>query len=131
LLKSKLQRTDSGLDLNAMFYGDDVLVEFLTRLPHYLQERGRAIIGLNSLVGIADVIQRANEAVRRETHRSLRFKLLERVKVPLLFYTPSWHSAAADLINEFDRWRKVNRAAFLKIDGQLQWYYEITEVTVA
>lgn len=129
-LKSKLSGAGGGLDLDAMFHGDSVLVDFLARLPRHLERRGRAIIGLNSLVGIGDVMQRANAAVRRECSGRLRFRLLERIEIPLLLYTPSWQSAMVELIDEFDRWRRLHRSALQRTDGQLRWYYEITEVTV-
>lgn len=127
-LKSKLRNAVGGLDLNAMFYGDAILVDFLTSLPDHLSANGRAIVGFNSLVGIADVIRRANARVGQ---RRLRLKLIERIEIPLLFYTPSWQSAKTALLDEFDHWRRSHRSAFSNVDGQFKWFYEITEVTVA
>jgi release factor glutamine methyltransferase len=128
-LKSKLHHSANGLDLNAMFYGDGVLVEFLAQLPNRLASGGRAIVGLNSLVGIADVLKRGNERLEGDGQK-LKFKLLERVEIPLLFYTPSWQNATADLLEEFERWRDAHRSAFLKVGNRFTWFYEITEVVV-
>jgi release factor glutamine methyltransferase len=128
-LKSKLRHSANGLDLNAMFYGDGVLVEFLAQLPNRLASGGRAIVGLNSLVGIADVLKRGNQ--RLEGHgQKLKFKLLERVEIPLLFYTPSWQNATSDLLEEFEQWRRAHRSAFLRVGNRFTWFYEITEIVV-
>lgn len=129
-LKSKLLHSANGLDLNAMFYGDGVLVDFLAELPGRLAPGGRAIVGLNSLVGIADVLRRGNRKVQSNGQKKLKFKLLERVEIPLLLYTPSWQSASSDLLEEFEQWRHAHRSAFLKINDHFTWFYEITEVSV-
>lgn len=129
-LKAKLSRSSGGIDLNAMFYGDGVVVDFLTQLPAKLCHGGRAIIGLNSLIGIADVLRRGNEVVRDIHRKKLKYRLLERIEIPLLLYTQSWHDARADLIGEFEHWRRNHRAAFSNANGRFTWYYEITEISV-
>lgn len=55
-LNSKCGQHD--IDPQAMFYGDEVLLRFLHELPPYINQRGRALVGLNSLVGIRNVFNR-------------------------------------------------------------------------
>ena len=112
-----------------MFYGDDLLVRFLNELPHHLRQGGKAIIGMNSLVGIQDVIARHIES--RPNGPKLHFRLVERHTMPLLFYTDAWKSVEPHLKAEFFRWRENGGSAFsMDGDNRLFWSYEIVEVSV-
>ena len=128
-LHAKLENQGAGLGAGAMFNGDTVLVDFLTALPDALAEGGRAIVGFNSLVGIADVIRRSAAVAELRRQRAMRFKLLERHEIPLLFYTPLWKALEPDLVECFERWRREHRSVFNRRDDRLTWFYEITEVT--
>lgn len=114
------------LAVSAMFYGDGLLLKFLQELPFHLKESGRAIIGLNSLVGIKDVLGRY-----RNQHCDtcpLQFRLLERHTFPLLFYSEHWRKIAPRLLEEFSQWREQQRAAYsLDSQGTLYWSYELVE----
>ena len=123
-----LKRSGNGIDITpeAMFYGDEVLLRFLKDLPNKMSRTGRAIVGLNSLVGIPDVLSRYKASY--PTGPQLQFKLLERHSLPLLFYSPGWKRAEPFLREEFEEWRDQNGAAYT-IDGQgrLYWSYEVVE----
>ncbi len=116
----------SGIPPGVMFYGDKLLVRFLNELPQHLHSRGRAIIGMNSLVGIQDVF-RQHEAAYSGCS-PLRFRLIERHTFPLLFYSDVWREAEKSLLEEFSGWRESNNAAYtLDSQGRLYWSYEIVE----
>jgi release factor glutamine methyltransferase len=121
-------RNGDGIDMTpeTMFYGDEVLLRFLKDLPDKMNRTGRAIVGLNSLVGIRDVLARY-EALY-PTGAPLQFQLLERHSLPLLFYSPGWKRAEPLLREEFEEWRDSYGAAYT-IDGQgrLYWSYEVVE----
>ncbi|MEU0007977.1 methyltransferase [Streptomyces sp. NPDC006314] len=116
----------TDLDLSAMFCGEKILLDFLLELPRHLTAGGRAVIGLNSLIGIRDVLSVF-------THRSagdaaVDFRLIERHSFPLFFYTKGWQAARDILLGEFQRWREEAGAAFsVAADGTLYWSYEIVE----
>ncbi len=117
------------LDLDAMFYGDKVLLRFLDLLPEHLAANGRAIVGLNSLIGIADIIRRAR-ANRRAGHSAFVRQLLERFEFPLLFYTDQWRDAEAPLVDGFARGRREYAATYETKGDTIHWFYEITEITL-
>jgi release factor glutamine methyltransferase len=121
---------DSGLrdlSLAAMFSGEAVVLDFLERLPARLAPGGRAVIGLNSLSGIKDILSRS-QAVRRGT---LRVRLVERHNFPLFLYTGEWQAARDALLAEFWQWRDQHGAVFdAGPDGTVTWSYEIAEVTL-
>lgn len=123
-----LRGNEDGIDMapESMFYGDEVLLRFLNDLPDRMSRTGRAIVGLNSLVGIRDVLARYKGAC--PTGAPLVFRLLERHSLPLLFYTPGWKRAEPFLRDEFERWREMYGAAYT-VDGQgrLYWSYEVIE----
>jgi release factor glutamine methyltransferase len=124
----RLRRNADGVDMTpeTMFYGDEVLLNFLKDLPDRMSRTGRAIVGLNSLVGIRDVLARYKAFY--PTGAPLQFQLLERHSLPLLFYSPGWKRAEPFLREEFEQWRDAYGAAYT-IDGQgrLYWSYEIVE----
>jgi release factor glutamine methyltransferase len=130
-LASKLRQNGGLLDLRVMFYGDQVLLAFLSNLPRYLKSTGRAIVGLNSLVGIGDVIQRGAKAARSSCGVDLKFKLLEKIEFPLLLPDEAWEACQLDIINEFESWRKDHKSTFCPANGSYSWYYEIVEVSVS
>lgn len=111
---------------SAMFYGDRLLLKFLQELPFYLQESGRAIIGMNSLVGIKDVLTRYRNA--QCDGCPLQFRLLERHTFPLLFYSEHWKKIGHRLLEEFSHWQERHQAAYsLDSKGNLYWSYEVVE----
>ena len=115
-----------GPGLLSMFYGERVLLEFLKRLPNYLKKDGRAIVGMNSLVGIQDVLhtyQRLHACAPR-----VQFRLIERHTFPLLFYSEQWRRASASLLQEFSVWKDRHTAAYSQDgSGRLYWSYELVE----
>lgn len=127
-LLSELGEQAGELDLEAMFYGDRVLKRFLSELPGRLREGGRAIVGMNSLVGIADIIEETRTL--SDGAGQLHFRLLERVELPLLLYTRGWRDSSDALKREFARVREQHRAVFLDDGESLRWFYEIVEVSV-
>jgi len=123
------QLDNTNLAPAAMFHGDTVLLRFLMELPEHLHIKGRAIIGLNSLVGIQDVFDRYRAA--QDSAGPLSFKLLERHTFPLLFYSDTWHRMRVDLLQEFSRWRDQNRAAYaMDARVNLYWSYELIECRI-
>ena len=117
---------DEEIGLDAMFYGDEVLLEFLLHLPQRLHPRGRAIVGLNSMVGIREVLDRYRAVC--DGVPPLRFRLLERHSLPFLFYTPAWKRAEQVLREEFHVWRERYGAAYTTDSrGRMYWSYEVVE----
>ncbi len=117
---------NGGIDLSAMFYGDKVLLQFLSDLPNYLAKDGHAIIGLNSLVGIKDVLTQYK--IAQGDLCPLQFRLLERHTFPLLFYSKDWEGIGLHLLEEFARWQELYQSAFsLDSQGNLYWSYELIE----
>lgn len=120
---------DASMVPASMFYGDSTLLRFLLELPDQLNADGRAIIGLNSLVGIQDVLARYRDACGGAA--TLSFRLLERHTFPLLFYTDAWRQLRAGLQMEFRRWREQNGAAYTADGhGNLYWSYELIECRI-
>ncbi|ACL62908.1 methyltransferase [Methylobacterium nodulans] len=127
-LLDRLRGNEDGIGMTpeTMFYGDELLLRFLKDLPDRMNRTGRAIVGLNSLVGIRDVLARYKAFY--PTGAPLQFQLLERHSLPLLFYSPGWKRAEPFLREEFEAWRDSYGAAYT-IDGQgrLYWSYEVVE----
>lgn len=119
-----------SLALNAMFFGDEVIVRFLTDLPTQLKPGGRAIVGLNSLVGIEDVQRRAQEIQAKRGGPELTFRQLRRVELPLLYYTDEWAAVGEHLVADFERGRTEYGAHYTVVDGVIRWGYLMTEVTL-
>lgn len=120
---------DHPLELPTMFCGESVVLEFLKGLPGYLVPSGRAIIGLNSMIGIQDILSKYTKSFADDP--PLRFKLLERHCFPLFFYTDSWSSVQAEMLEEFHRWKDQYNAIFGQgDDGTIYWSYEIVECTL-
>ena len=111
----------------AMFYGDQVVLRFLQHLPSRLHPKGRALMGLNSLVGIQDVLSNYRSGYA-PADPPLRFRLLERHAFPLLFYTRGWQRAEPFLREEFKDWQDRYGAAYT-VDGagRIYWSYEVVE----
>lgn len=120
---------DASMAPASMFYGDSTLLRFLLELPDRLNAGGKAIVGLNSLVGIQDVLTRYRAVCNGAS--PLRFRLLERHTFPLLFYTETWRQLRTPLQMEFKRWRERSRAAYT-VDGHgnLYWSYELIECRI-
>lgn len=126
VVRARLASEHSSLDLSAMFYGDQVLLRFLRRLPAHLAKNGRAIVGLNSLIGIADILQRARSGVDVVIHP----RRLERIEFPLMFYTEEWLHIRDLLLEQFACGRQEYAATYVDNGDTINWFYEITEVTV-
>lgn len=117
---------NTGVPPGVMFCGETLLVRFLNELPRHLRPGGRAIVGMNSLVGIRDVIKQHELAYSGCS--PLRFRLVERHTFPLLFYSDTWKKAERILREEFTDWQQRNKAAFtLDGQGRMYWSYEIVE----
>ncbi|MEB0139097.1 MULTISPECIES: methyltransferase [unclassified Undibacterium] len=127
LLEYLMSTTEvNEIPLSAMFYGDTLLLRFLQELPTYLNKGGRAIIGLNSLVGIQDILSRYKNEKYQD--RRLKFRFLERHTFPLLLYSESWKRISSRLMEEFSSWRDKNQAAYsVDSKGNLYWSYELVE----
>lgn len=128
-LKARLDGLASGLQADAMFYGETVLLKFLLDLPGHLSPGGRAIVGLNSLLGVREVLQRVAEA-SAGTGPGIRHRVLHRVELPLLLYTDEWASVHTDLLRELSDGAGRYGAQYVMRDKVLHWFYEITEFTV-
>lgn len=112
------------LSARAMFYGDDVITRFLEDLPTYLSIGGRAIVGLNSLVGIDDILRKYNN--NKKT--LLKFKLIERHTLPLIYYSAQWRKLEKHLKTEFEDWSRKGLANYtIDKQGNIYWSYEIIE----
>jgi release factor glutamine methyltransferase len=129
-LKKELSANGHTLDLKAMFYGDKIILRFLQRLPMYLAENGRAIVGFNSLVGIEDVIERARSTSGTRAGYELRTRLLQRIELPLMFYTDEWRAVGDSLLDQFERGRREYAATYMTRGDTIYWYYDITEATI-
>jgi release factor glutamine methyltransferase len=129
-LKAQLDSCAGALDLDAMFYGETVLLRFLGQLGSHLAPGGRAIVGLNSLVGVSDILERSEAAFVKAGGSRLRLKVLERVELPLLLYTDEWATVRGDLLREFQSGESLYGARYVVRDEVLHWFYEITELTV-
>ncbi len=124
----KLEISDQPAQLpaSAMFYGEAVLSRFLDELPKYLKPTGIAIVGLNSLVGIRDVLDRYNQ--KHNHNPPLLYKLIERHTFPLFHYSAKWQILSANLHSEFNDWERHDMAAFsVDSNGTIYWSYEIIE----
>ena len=118
------------LPTRAMFYGDEVISRFLDVLPGYLDPTGVAIVGLNSLVGIRDVLDRYNQKYNHNP--PLTYRLVERHTLPLIHYSTQWKMLDRDLKNEFAIWEELDLAAYATDqNGTLYWSYEILEFRIA
>jgi len=128
-LKARLDGLGSELGADAMFYGETILQKFLLELPRHLTPGGRAVVGLNSLLGVRDLLDRV-AAASAGTGRRLRHRVLHRVELPLLFYTDEWASVRADLLEELAAGASRYGAHYVMRGQVLHWFYEITEFTV-
>lgn len=109
-----------------MFYGEEVVARFLDDLPRYLAPEGTAIVGLNSLIGISDLLNKYNNKYNKNP--PLAHRLVERHTFPLFYYSPHWESISKHLKKEFDRWAKRDSAAYsIDNNGIVFWSYEIVE----
>ncbi|MCF5110803.1 MULTISPECIES: methyltransferase domain-containing protein [Pseudomonas] len=116
------------LSARAMFYGDDVITRFLEDLPRYLSIGGRAIIGLNSLVGIDDIFKKYND--KNNKTPLLQYKLIERYTLPLLYYSAQWQKLEKNLKIEFEEWSRKGLANYtIDRQGKIYWSYEIIEIS--
>lgn len=89
LIKHLEMPTQNGqLPIRAMFYGDEVMSRFLEGLPRYLDPMGVAIVGLNSLVGIREVLDKYNQ--KHNNQPPLIYRLIERHTLPLIHYSTHW-----------------------------------------
>ncbi|MGL5997808.1 MAG: methyltransferase [Pseudomonas proteolytica] len=114
------------LSARTMFYGDDVITRFLEDLPRYLSIGGRAIVGLNSLVGIDDILRKYNN--KNNKTPPLQFKLIERHTLPLFYYSAQWQKLEKHLKNEFEDWSRRGLANYtIDRQGNIYWSYEIIE----
>jgi len=127
-LSALLEQESDLFDMppQAMFFGDQVVLRFLRDLPRFLAKTGTAIVGLNSLVGIRDVLDRYAMAYNGEP--PLKYRLRERHSLPLLYYTEKWEGLRPALLQEFQEWKKQGKAAYtIDRQGTLYWSYEIVE----
>ncbi|WP_232379990.1 methyltransferase [Polyangium fumosum] len=129
-LREELARIRGDIDPSAMFYGDQILMRFLDELPGYLRPDGRAIVGLNSLVGIKSMLHQYK--AQHDGAPPLRFRLCERHTFPLLFYSDHWKRISQELRAEFARWRKHHGSAYtVDSQGNLYWSYELVDCQLA
>lgn len=117
-----------GLPIDSMFYGDRTLGRFFKELPNHLVDGGKVIIGLNSLVGIREVMNRLRNS--HEEMYVIDCRLLERHDFPLLLYSESWARVQDLLVEEILSWtRKGDAYCNVLENGQIFWSYEIVELT--
>ncbi len=124
--KLEITRQGTQLPARAMFYGETVITRFLDNLPNHLDPTGVAIVGLNSLVGIRDVLERYSQ--KHNYTPPLQYRLIDRHTFPLIHYSDQWRMLSADLKNEFTQWEQQDIAAFsIDNNGDIYWSYEIIE----
>lgn len=124
--KLEMPSQSGQMPISSMFYGEEVVSRFLEDLPKYLAPRGRAIVGLNSLIGIHDLLNRYNQ--KHKNTPPLIYKLVERHTFPLLYYTHDWHRLSNSLKNEFENLAKQDLADYATDQcGNIYWSYEIIE----
>ncbi|MFP3496681.1 methyltransferase [Pseudomonas sp. SIMBA_059] len=117
------------IPIESMFYGEHVITRFLEDLPQYLEPTGKAIVGLNSLVGIRDVLSRYNQ--RHNGAPPLVYKLAERHTLPLLYYSANWKACRKHLTKEFEHWSSQDLATYsVDHNGNIYWSYEIIEFSL-
>lgn len=125
-LTKRLERQNhvDQLPIRAMFYGEEVLGRFLEQLPNYLDATGMAVVGLNSLAGIRDVLNRYDRNYNNQP--PLTYKLVERHTFPLIHYSEQWKSLDKYLKLEFESWSDFDVAAYsIDQSGNIYWPYEI------
>ncbi|MDZ3994609.1 class I SAM-dependent methyltransferase [Pseudomonas sp. Teo4] len=125
---SALQKSTvaEGLALETMFYGEQTLRQFFREAPRYLKPGGKLIVGLNSLVGIADVMRDLYQMHEGCLH--IDWSLLDRQEFPLLLYTEQWQALRPLLNEEVARWTSQGRAhCRFTAEGELFWSYEVIE----
>ena len=124
-LQKELANMKEGMDSSAMFFGDDVLLRFFTEVPEYLTPNGRVLVGVNSLIGIQDVLQRYKQQFDGPV--PLRFRPVERHTFPLFLYN-QWEELGSALRTEFSNWRDNYGSAYA-IDSRnnIFWSYEVIE----
>jgi release factor glutamine methyltransferase len=116
----------TAMPLCTMFYGDEVLLRFLHLLPRVLDRGGVALVGLNSLVGIRDVLQRYK--LECNGVPPLNYRLVERHAFPLFLYDAEWSRFSGLILNCFQSWRQRGLAAYsTDSEGNMYWPYEIVE----
>lgn len=114
------------MPIEAMFYGEEVVNRFLDGVPRYLSPTGTAIVGVNSLVGIRDILYKYNK--KHKGKPPLAYRLVERHTLPLLYYSTHWQSIQRHLKIEFENWLKQDLAAYsTDKNGNIFWSYEIIE----
>ncbi|RDS86990.1 methyltransferase [Pseudomonas fluorescens] len=129
--RSLIQRLETQgrtgqLPIHSMFYGDEVISRFLDELPKYLNPTGVAIVGLNSLVGIRDILERYNQ--KYSNAPPLTYKLIERHTLPLIHYSTHWKALEKHLKLEFEKWQALDLATYsTDKNGDIYWSYEIIE----
>lgn len=117
---------EATLPASAMFYGETVITRFLEDLPRYLEPTGVAIVGLNSMVGIRDVLDRYSQKYNNAP--PLSHRLIERHTFPLIHYSSQWQALTAELQLEFKNWEAQDLAAFsTDSKGIIYWSYEVIE----
>lgn len=125
-LRLKCSEQAGGIPVQAMFYGEEVVSRFLQDLPKYLSSTGRAIVGLNSLVGIRDILYNYNKVYNGSP--PLAYRLVERHTLPLLYYSNTWQMLSEQLKKEFESWSRQDLAAYsTDQNGNIFWSYEIIE----
>jgi release factor glutamine methyltransferase len=118
-----------GLPIDSMFYGDRTLERFFEELPSHLSDGGKVIVGLNSLVGIRQVMNRLQE-LHAEKY-VIDCRLLERHDFPLLLYTKGWARVRNLFVDEVMSWTREGAAyCSMQEDGKIIWSYEIVEITL-
>ncbi len=124
--EEELAHLRGEMDPSAMFYGDQILLRFLAELPGYLRSNGTAIVGMNSMVGIKDLLHQYKQQYGGAA--PLRFRLRDRHTFPLLFYSEQWKRMSQKLRAEFATWREHHGAAYT-VDSQdnIYWSYELVE----
>ncbi|WP_454866676.1 methyltransferase [Pseudomonas umsongensis] len=118
-----------GLAIDSMFYGDRTLERFFESLPKHLIDGGKVLLGLNSLVGIRQVMRRLRDL--HEERYVINCRLLERHDLPLLLYSEKWARIQDHLIEEILSWTREGDAYCSREEnGQIIWCYEIVELTL-
>lgn len=116
-------RKQLGSRYSARFGGDHILESFFEKIGNYLTPTGRALVTMNSIVGINDIIRSAFLKDRRWVIKSLSRKNFE-----LQWSSDIWGRHKEEIIQEMLFWRGVGKSFFELHDDAIVFVFEIFEV---
>jgi len=120
-------RQESGNIYQSMFDGDRIILDFLKVAPRYLKRGGRILLGLNSIVGIRNIIDEHRAWEQDNNAPPLRFELKDHTRIEMLFYNDFWRRRQDAILSELNEWQDHGKSVLIEKDGALYWAYEVVE----